>query len=70
MTQFKSNKVPPSARKLRGGYYTPAPLAEYLCRWAVREPSDRVIEPSCGDGSFVLAKPEVVLFPETVRGLG
>lgn len=55
MTQFKSNKVPPSARKLRGGYYTPAPLAEYLCRWAVREPSDRVIEPSCGDGSFVLA---------------
>ena len=55
MTSFKSNKVPPSARKLRGGYYTPTPLADYLCRWAIREPSDRVIEPSCGDGSFVRA---------------
>ena len=55
MTSFKSNKAPPSARKLRGGYYTPTLLADYLCRWAIREPSDRVIEPSCGDGSFVRA---------------
>lgn len=55
MTQFKSNKPPPSTRKMRGGYYTPAPLSEYLCRWAIRDPADRVIEPSCGDGSFVRA---------------
>ena len=40
---------------MRGGYYTPAALSEYLCRWAIRDPSDRVIEPSCGDGSFVRA---------------
>ena len=53
MQRFKSNKEPPSARKLRGGYYTPAPLADHLCRWAIRDPSDRVIEPACGDGIFV-----------------
>ena len=53
MSNFQSNKAPPSARKLRGGYYTPAPLADYLCRWAIRKPSDRVIEPACGDGVFV-----------------
>ena len=52
--RFKS-KAAPSAKKLRGGYYTPAPLSDYLCRWAIRSSSDRVVEPSCGDGSFVRA---------------
>ena len=52
---FATNKSAPTARKMRGGYYTPPPLAEYLCRWAIRNPSDRVMEPSCGDGSFVSA---------------
>lgn len=50
---FSTKKSPPSARKIRGGYYTPPELAEYLCQWAIRSPSDRVIEPSCGDGAFV-----------------
>ncbi len=53
--RFESNKKAPDARKLRGGYYTPGALADYLCRWAILRPCDRVIEPSCGDGSFVLA---------------
>ena len=48
-----SNKVAPSAQKIRGGYYTPRALADYLCQWAIRSPSDRVLEPSCGDGSFL-----------------
>ncbi len=55
LTAFRSNKTAPTATKARGGYYTPAALADYLCRWAIRSPSDRVIEPSCGDGSFVSA---------------
>ena len=54
--------LPPSGRyvaldtdKLRGGYYTPAALAAWMCRWAVRDASDSVLEPSCGDGVFVAA---------------
>ena len=54
LTAF-TNKSVPTAQKIRGGYYTPPALAEYLCRWAIRSHSDRVIEPSCGDGSFVSA---------------
>ena len=50
---FKSNKSPPTAQKIRGGYYTPPTLAQYLCQWAIRSPGDRVMEPSCGDGAFV-----------------
>lgn len=39
--------------KLRGGYYTPTALARWLATWAVRTTTDRVLEPSCGDGSFL-----------------
>lgn len=39
--------------KLRGGYYTSAELAAWLCRWAIRKQDDFVLEPSCGDGSFL-----------------
>ena len=52
---FRTNKNAPTAQKMRGGYYTPPALANYLCRWAIRSPSDRVLEPSCGDGNFVSA---------------
>lgn len=41
------------ADKLRGGYYTPPQLTRWLANWAVRTASDRVLEPSCGDGAFV-----------------
>ncbi len=53
MPRFKSNKAAPSAQKARGGYYTPRVLADCLCRWAIRSPSEKVLEPSCGDGSFL-----------------
>lgn len=41
--------------KLRGGYYTDASLADWLCEWAIRSSKDAVLEPSCGDGKFVEA---------------
>lgn len=44
----------PSAEKLRGGYYTPAPLAEFLAAWA-RVAGTRMLEPSCGDGAILRA---------------
>jgi tRNA1(Val) A37 N6-methylase TrmN6 len=41
-----------TARAL-GAYYTPAALAEPLARWAVREKTDSVFDPSCGEGAFL-----------------
>ncbi len=41
--------------KLRGGYYTPSPIAEFICTWAIQNDNDLVLEPSCGDGNFVEA---------------
>ena len=41
------------SKKLRGGYYTPQPIADFICRWAISSPTQRVLEPSCGDGIFI-----------------
>lgn len=43
------------ADKLRGGYYTSGELARWLCAWAIRDAGEIVLEPSCGDGSFLEA---------------
>jgi len=52
-TRFHSNKQPVNSQKLRGGYYTPVELSDYLTNWAIRDGSEKILEPSCGDGSFI-----------------
>lgn len=47
-----------SAQKLRGGYYTPRPVADFLARWAVESTDLQVLEPSCGDGNISVAVAE------------
>ena len=44
-----------SATKLRGGYYTPKPVAKFLTKWAINDNVSTVLEPSAGDGQFVEA---------------
>ncbi len=40
-------------QKLRGGYYTPKPIADFLTSWAIQQPTATVLEPSCGDGNLL-----------------
>lgn len=54
-------KSEPSKQKLRGGYYTPRVIADFLAQWAIRTPNDTVLEPSCGDGSILAAAAEILL---------
>ncbi len=42
------------AARALGAYYTPDALAGPLCRWAIRAPEDRVLDPSCGEGAFLV----------------
>jgi len=49
---FKKNE---SHEKLRGGYYTPAKIANYICKWVLSEHPRTILEPSCGDGAFIKA---------------
>jgi adenine-specific DNA methylase len=46
----------PSAEKLRGGYYTPRPIAQFLAAW-IGGAGRRFLEPSCGDGAILTALP-------------
>ncbi|MCB4438263.1 N-6 DNA methylase [Alteromonas sp. McT4-15] len=48
--KFKSDQT---TQKLRGGYYTPKPLADYVTSWVCSVNPQHILEPSCGDGIFL-----------------
>jgi adenine-specific DNA methylase len=60
-----AGKPAASADKVRGGYYTPSPVARFLARW-VREAGPRIVEPSCGDGRILC---ELARHSGQVRGV-
>lgn len=42
-----------TAQKLRGGYYTPMELANFIGKWVIEGNAQKILEPSCGDGIFL-----------------
>lgn len=50
-------KIDSTEQKLRGGYYTPKRIADFIVRWALPKKSLEnpltILEPSCGDGVFL-----------------
>lgn len=51
MTVFEA-KAAPTDEKLRGGYYTPKPIARFVSAWVARS-GPMLLEPSCGDGNIL-----------------
>ena len=43
--------------KESGAYYTPDPVAAALVQWAAHNATDRLLDPSCGDGRFIACHP-------------
>ncbi len=52
---MKEEAIVLDEQKLRGGYYTPKEITDFICSWAIREKDTQILEPSCGDGNFVEA---------------
>jgi adenine-specific DNA methylase len=52
MSSIFAAKAAPADDKLRGGYYTPEPLARFVAEW-VGAAGPRLLEPSCGDGAIL-----------------
>lgn len=50
-----------SNQKLRGGYYTPDIIAQFLAGWAVQGADEEVLEPSCGNGALLTAAAQKLL---------
>jgi adenine-specific DNA-methyltransferase len=44
----------PKLRKARGAFFTPPEISRHIASWAIRSSADSVLEPSCGDASFLL----------------
>lgn len=54
-------KLAPTYQKLRGGYYTPKSIADFLAQWAIQTPYATVLEPSCGEGALLEAAAKTLL---------
>lgn len=54
---LRSANTPP-VRKARGAFFTPPAIADFLSKWAIREPGARVMDPTCGEAVFLLAAGE------------
>lgn len=53
---IEKDLVPKGAHaKNTGAYYTDQKVAQFLVRWGIRTPEDRVLDPSAGGGVFVEA---------------
>lgn len=46
--------LPAEERHRLGQFYTPPPIAELITKWAVRSPGDKVFDPGCGSGTFLV----------------
>jgi hypothetical protein len=44
---------PEYSQKRSGAYFTPDDVSASLVAWTCRKPTDRMIDPSCGDGQFL-----------------
>ena len=61
--------IPPDERRQLGEYYTPAWLARVMVRELVQKPLEqRVLDPACGSGTFVVEA--VAHFLERPSGRG
>jgi len=46
--------IPPEERHQLGQFYTPPWICEFITRWCVRGPEDKVLDPGVGSGGFLL----------------
>jgi len=46
--------IPAGERHALGQFYTPPAIAELITKWAVRNADDRVLDPGCGSGTFLV----------------
>ncbi len=46
--------IPGEERHQLGQFYTPKPIAELIVKWCVRSPNDKILDPGCGSGTFLV----------------
>lgn len=59
----------PSQRKQLGEYYTPASIARYMIDELPLVSGQRILDPACGSGTFLIAAYERLVGDDVARGL-
>ena len=63
-------KIDASEDKLRGGFYTPQEIAEFILKWTLGDGDAKaILEPSCGDGIFLKALSESEYNFDSILGI-
>ena len=57
-------------RKRFGEYYTPSSVARYILDTMDLSPDDKVLDPACGSGTFLIERYQQVIGEDVDRGLG
>lgn len=55
MRESSSSRLTLVERKDLGAFYTPSAMTDFAVAWAVRRPSDEVLDPGCGDAAFLVS---------------
>ena len=59
----------PSQRKAKGEFYTPPSIARWMIERLGLSPTDTVLDPSCGSGTFLIERYQQVVGEDADRGL-
>ena len=60
--------IPADERHQLGQFYTPPQICELLTKWAIREPTDRVLDAASGSGTFTVKAYRVLKDKKAITG--
>jgi hypothetical protein len=69
LTGIYDRFLDPKQRKAQGEYYTPPSIARYMLNRLTLEPADKVLDPSCGSGTFLIERYQQAVGEDADRGL-
>ena len=62
--------IPPEERHMLGQFYTPPYIAELISKWAIRSADDKVLDPACGSGTFLVKAYSLLKGMKPLAGAG
>ena len=69
LTGIYDRFLDPGQRKAQGEFYTPPSIARYMLDRLNLSPDDRVLDPACGSGTFLIERYQQVVGEDADRGI-
>lgn len=69
LTGIYDRFLDPKQRKIQGEFYTPPTIARYMLDRLSLTPDDKILDPACGSGTFLIERYQQVVGEDADRGL-